>query len=85
MSTPEVEALKKLQRAMQKAFDDLNSWLLDNTENVFEEIPEIDQVRTDLNEALEESYKVCPPDKPDCVEPEITYCAKSPGVGIHIP
>lgn len=44
-----------LQESVQGAVDDLTSWLLDNTENGFEEIPEIDAIRTSLMEALEAS------------------------------
>jgi hypothetical protein len=32
----------------------LNEWLTDNTEEVFEEIPEVDEARDLLNEAIEE-------------------------------
>lgn len=40
---------QKIQRAEQM----LNEWLVDNTEDVFEEEPEIDEARGLLNKAIE--------------------------------
>ena len=39
---------------VQHIIDDLSSFLLDFTEEVFEEIPEVDNVRSDLQEMQEE-------------------------------
>jgi hypothetical protein len=37
---------------LQAAFDELNSYLLDNTEEVFEEIPEVDRARLLIHDVL---------------------------------
>jgi hypothetical protein len=39
---------------LQTAFDCLTSWLLDNTEDVFEEEPAIDEARSAIAEKIEE-------------------------------
>jgi hypothetical protein len=42
------------QQDLQTAFDCLTSWLLDNTEDVFEEEPAIDEARSAIAEKIEE-------------------------------
>lgn len=44
-------------KALQEAEKLLNDWLVDNTEEVFEEQPEIDQARGLLNDLLESLQK----------------------------
>lgn len=42
-----------LRKAVADAIERLGNWLTDNTENVFEEQPEIDGIRADLQDALD--------------------------------
>lgn len=45
--------MTELQNKIQIAIDEISSFLLDNTEGGFEEIPELDMARTELQEAQE--------------------------------
>ncbi|WP_276122667.1 hypothetical protein [Pararhizobium qamdonense] len=51
-----VERLKTAPDAgdLLRAFDNLTSWLLDSTETVFEEEPDIDEARSAIWEKIEE-------------------------------
>lgn len=53
------ELLKKLEEAESL----LNNWLVDNTEQVFEEEGEIDEARMLVNEAIDELRLHLPQDK----------------------
>lgn len=46
------ERAERLEAAMKLAVEKLGAWLTDNTEEAFEEQPEIDGVRTDLDDAI---------------------------------
>lgn len=48
-----------MRAAVEQAINDLGEWLCDNTDKVFEEQPEIDTIRGQLQDAL---------DKGDCVQ-----------------
>jgi len=52
-----VSDLEEALCAITDATDYLTSYLLDNTEKGFEEVPEVDSVRTELFELHEQLYK----------------------------
>lgn len=49
--------MDELEKAVEEAIAELGNWLTDNTDEVFEEQPEIDNIRTGLIDALERSRK----------------------------
>ena len=49
---------------LSRAVDDLGAWLTDNTDGVFEEQPEIDNIRTLLMDALERAIELEAKTKP---------------------
>lgn len=51
-ASPEDSEILRLKKAIEVAIEGLTDWLLDNTEKVFEEQPEIDDVRSGLQNVL---------------------------------
>lgn len=49
--------MNSLQQAVSQAIEQLGDWLTDNTEEVFEEQPEIDEIRAALSDALQASLQ----------------------------
>ena len=49
----DTEKIAALRKALEDAVSELGIWLTDNTEEVFEEQPEIDDIRCDIQEALD--------------------------------
>jgi hypothetical protein len=54
MSKANEKKLRALEAAVLLATEMLAEWLIDNTEKVYEEQPEIDTIRGNLLDALEE-------------------------------
>lgn len=48
----DAEKIARLTKAINDAIEQLGVWLTDNTVEVFEEEPEIDDIRAELEEAI---------------------------------